>query len=327
MRRRDFIAAFGGAAAWPLVARAQQNRKRSVIGVLWHAGNEQEEANYLAALRKGLTDLGYVEGQDIVLANRFAAENYDRFKGMAKELVDLNVDVIVSVTPPATLAAQRATSTIPIVFIIEPDPVARKLVHSLAHPGGHITGLTALIGDQSAKRLELLKDAIPNLSRAAFIVNATAPTAVSNIETARAAASTLAIEVQPIEVRTPADLDEAFSKIAEGNFGGVSLASDSMLFNERKHIAELALRSKLPYVSNLREFVEVGGLMSYGTSFRAAFYRAATYIDKIIKGEKPADIPVEQPTRFELVINLKTAKAIGITIPPQLLARADEVIE
>ena len=328
MRRREFIATLGSAAAWPLVTRAQQARKVPLIGVLWHARNEDEEAIYLSALWNGLADLGYVPGKTLVLENRFAAENYQRFNEMASELVNLKVDVLVAVTPPAVLAAQRATSTIPILFIIDPDPVGRKLVSSFAHPGGNITGLTAMAaGDQGVKRLEILRDSIPNLSRVAFLVNVTSPAAVSTIEATKAAASTLGIAVHPIEVRTPEDLEVAFLTIVKGDFGGISIHSDSMLYNERRRIAELALQSKLPYISGLREFVEAGGLMSYGPNFRTSFYRAATYIYKILKGESPADIPVEQPTKLELVVNLKTAKAIEIAIPETVLSRADEVIE
>jgi putative tryptophan/tyrosine transport system substrate-binding protein len=328
MKRREFIAGLGGAAAWPVVARSQQNRKVPVVGVLWHAGNEQQEANYLGALRKGLVDLGYVEGKNILLENRFAAENYDRFDAMARELAGLKVDVIVAVTRAAALAAQRATSTIPVVFIIDPDPVASKLVSSFAHPGANITGLTAVAGDLSDKRLEILADAIPGLTRIALLLNARSTLKASYIEKTRGAAAARGIlQVKSIEVGSPSDLAEAFSTIADEGFGGVSVPGDAMLYNERRLIAELALRNRLPSAFDLREHVEAGGLLSYGATFRTAFYRLATYVDKVVKGEKPADIPVERPTKLELVVNLKTANALGLVISEAFLLRADEVIE
>jgi putative ABC transport system substrate-binding protein len=310
-----------------MVARAQEARKVAVVGVLWHAGNEQEEAIFLGAFRKGLTDLGYIEGKNIKLENRFAAENYERFNSMAHELVNLKVDVLFAVTPPASLAAQRATSMIPIVFIIDPDPVARKLVDSLARPGANITGLTAALGDLTGKRLEALREVIPDLTRVALLVNPTSPLTAGNIDTSRTTASALGIAVQPIEVRTPSDFEPAFSLIVKGGFGGVHVQCDSLNYNERHRIADLSLRERLPCAFCQREYVDAGGLISYGVGFRAEFYRAAIYIDKILKGEKPGDIPVERPTKFELVVNLKTARALGLTIPAPLLARADEVIE
>jgi putative tryptophan/tyrosine transport system substrate-binding protein len=327
MRRRGFIKILGGAATWPLASRAQQTRKIPVVGVLWHAGNEEEEAVYLGALRKGLLDLGYVDGHNITLVNRFAAEDYARFNELAKELVDLKIDVLVAVTPPASLAAQRATSTIPVVFVIIPESVASKLVNSFARPGGNITGVAASAGDQTAKRFELLKDALGAVRRVAFVVNATSPITIGNVETVRAAVPALGMTVHPVEVREPGDIERAFSMIVKEGFDGAVMQCDAMLYNERKRIADVSLREQIPGMFCVREFVEAGGMMSYGVSFSASFYRVAAYVDKILKGEKPADIPVELPTKYELVINLKTAKALGLQIPAQLLARADEVIE
>ena len=214
--------------------------------MLWHAGNEEEEANYLAALRKGLADLGYVEGQNIILVNRFAAENYARFNELAKELVDLKVDLIVAVTPPAPLAAQRATSTIPIVFVIVPEAIATKLVNSLARPGGNVTGISATAGDQTAKRFEFLKDAIGSLRQVAFVVNATSPITAGNVETVRATVPALGMDVHPVEVREPGDLEQAFSMIAKDGLGGAVMQCDAMLYNERKRVADLSLRERIP---------------------------------------------------------------------------------
>ena len=328
MRRREFIAALGGAAAWPVLARAQQGRKAPVVGVLWHAGSEREEAPFLAALRHGLADLGHVEGQNLVIENRFANEQYDRFNGLAAELAESKVDVLVAVSPAAAAAAKRATSTIPVVFVVVPDPVSSKLVESLARPGGNVTGLSNLVVDLSAKRLQLFKEAVMDLSRVALLVNTGDPgIARRTVEEAQDAATRLSLTLQAIEIAQPGELDAVFSTLNRERVDGVMTTLDAMMFNERKRIADLALLQKLPVMVHNRQMVEAGGLISYGPSFPDLFRRAAAYVDKILKGEKPADIPVEQPTKFELVINLKTAKALGLTIPPTLLARADEVIE
>jgi putative ABC transport system substrate-binding protein len=327
MKRREFIALLGGAAvAWPLQARAQQSRKLPRIGVLWHAGNEVEEAKYLAALRQGFNDLGYVEGKTYVLENRFAAEKYERFNSLAAELVAAKVDVLVAITPEAALAAQHATATIPVVFAVVGNPVGAKLVDSLARPGRNITGLSNVMIDLSGKRLELFKDAIPTLSHVILLVNPNAYRIQVATELHRSAAAALGLMVQEIATPDPNSIESAFSAIADRT-SGLFIVPDSMLFNERKHIAELALAHRLPSMAFNAEMVEAGLLMSYGASFLVQFRQVAVYVDKILKGAKPADLPVEQPVQFELIINSKTAKALHLDIPPSLLARADEVIE
>jgi putative tryptophan/tyrosine transport system substrate-binding protein len=327
MKRREFLALLGGAAvAWPLQGRAQQSRKLPRIGVLWHAGNEVEEAKYLAALRQGFNDLGYVEGKTYVLENRFAAEKYERFNSLAAELVAAKVDVLVAITPEAALAAQHATATIPVVFAVVGNPVGAKLVDSLARPGRNITGLSNVMIDLSGKRLELFKDAIPTLSHVILLVNPNAYRIQVATELHRSAAAALGLMVQEIATPDPNSIESAFSAIADRT-SGLFIVPDSMLFNERKHIAELALAHRLPSMAFNAEMVEAGLLMSYGASFLVQFRQVAVYVDKILKGAKPADLPVEQPVQFELIINSKTAKALHLDIPPSLLARADEVIE
>jgi putative tryptophan/tyrosine transport system substrate-binding protein len=329
MKRRQFITLLGGAAAWSLAARAQQLPiKIARVGMLWHAANEDEEAPYPGQFRQGLNELGYVESKNIALENRFAAERYERFDGLAAELVQLKVDVLVAVTQPAALAAQRATTTIPVVFILVPDPVASKLVRSLAHPGGNITGLSQLAFDMSAKRVELLKQMVPSLSRIALLVNPGDPVvARRTFDESRIAADRLNLTIEQVEARSPGDLEQAFSVIVEKKFDGVVIASDPMLFNERQRIGGWAISRKLPTMMFNGEMPKSGGLMSYSASNLALFHRAAAFVDKILKGTKPADLPVELPTRFEFVINLKTAKELGITVPPPLLVAADRVIE
>ena len=328
MRRRAFIAGLGSAAAWPVVARGQHARKIPIIGVLWHAGNEEEEAPYLAALRQGFNDLGYVEGRSYFLEQRFANEQYDRFSSLASELIAQKVDVLLAVSPAAATAAKRANTTIPIVFIIHPDPVGYKLVDSLARPGGNITGLSNLIIELSAKRLQYFKEAVAGLSRIGLLVNPRDPdNARRSIEEMKAAANQLKISTQVAEARTPDDIEPAFSTLAGGHVDGVMIMLDSMFNNERDIVARFGLKHRLPTMVLTSEMVKSGGLIAYGADFPDIFRHAAGYVDRILKGAKPADLPVEQPTKFNLAVNLKTAKALGLEISPQLLARADEVIE
>jgi putative tryptophan/tyrosine transport system substrate-binding protein len=326
--RRQFAASFGAAViAWPFGSLARQRGRIIRIGVLWHASNEQEEEPFFSAFRQGLREAGYIEGQNILLVNTFAAENYERFKENAAELVARNVDILVAVNLRAALAAQSATTTIPIVFILVPDPVSSKLVASFGRPGGNITGLSQMALDLTAKRLEIFKDAI-GVSRTALLVNPANPTfARQSIEETQAAAGHLQMGVHPIEARSPGDLDHAFTSIIQQGIGAIIVVSDSMFWNERNRIAELSTRHHLASMFALRDHVDAGGLISYGPSIPALFRRAGTYIDKIIKGEKAAEIPVERPAKFEFVVNLKTAKALGLTISPMVLGRADEVIE
>jgi putative ABC transport system substrate-binding protein len=274
-----------------------------------------------------LKDLGYVEGGNVTLVNTFAGEQYERFNSNAAGLVRRKVDVIVAVTLAAALAAQRATNTIPIVFIVVPDPVATKLVASLAHPGGNITGLSTLAADMLAKRVELFKEIVGPLSEIALMVNPSNPiTTEGNIKQVRIAAERLGMTVQVIEATQPDQIERAFSSL-QHDVNGVMILDDSLFFNERKRIAALALERMLPTAVFTSPMVQDGALMTYSASPLTIFRRSAAYIDKILKGTKPDQLPVELPTEFEFVINLKTAKAIGLSISPTILTRADEVIE
>ncbi len=328
MRRREVIGLIGAATAWPLVARAQQSRKIPKVGVLWHAGNEKEEAIYLGALRKGLNDLGYVEGKNIELVNRFADEHYDRFDALTADLVEAKVDVIVASVGLAAVAAKRVTTTTPIVVAVSPDPVAQKLVDSLARPGGNVTGFSSMGADIIPKNLELLKDIFVNLSSAALLYNPNAAVvSPAVIEHAQAAAGSLQVTLHLIPARAPNDLEGAFSAITQDADDAVIIATDPMLNNERKRIAELALVKDLPTVASIGEMAQAGILISYGQDLPEFFRRTAAYVDKILKGAKPSDLPVEQPTKLKMVVNLKTARALRLTLPQSVLLRADEVIE
>jgi putative ABC transport system substrate-binding protein len=327
-RRREFIRlCTSTVVAWPLTARAQQQGKIPTVGVLWHAGSVAEEAIFLTQIQQGLKDLGYVEDRNVTLVNTFAGEQYERFNSNAAELVRRRVDVIVAVTLSAALAAQRATNTIPIVFIVVPDPVSTKLVASLAHPGGNITGLSTLAADMLAKRVELFKEIVVPLSGVALMVNPSNPiTTEGNIQQVRIAAERFGMTVQVIEATQRDQIERAFSSIQDG-INGAMILDDSLFFNERKQIAALALQRMLPTAVFASPMVEDGALMTYAASPLTIFRRSATYIDKILKGTKPDQLPVELPTKFEFVINLKTAKALGLDVPSSLLVRADKVIE
>ena len=331
MRRREFIALVGGAAAiWPQVAWAQRklNAVPRRVGVLWHAANEEEEAVYLAAVRRGLSDFDYVEGKNIILENRFPDEIPERFISLAAELAVLKVDVLVAIGRLAALAAQRATATIPIVFVAIPDPVGSKLVASLARPGGNITGLSNFAHDLTSKRVEHLKELVPGVTKVALLVNPNdRDNARRNIEEAQSAADKLQLALHPVEIRAPGDLAPAFSKMRDSHINGAVVTQDGLFFATRKNIADLALAHRLPLTVYSRETVEAGALASYGPSNLNIFRRSGYYIDKILKGTKPADLPVEQPTKFEFIINLRTAKALGLDVPPFLQQRADEVID
>ena len=327
MRRREFITLLGGAAAsWPLAASAAVGNVAKV-GILWHAGSVEEEAVYFAQIQQGLEALGYVEGRNITLLNTFADEQYERFNRNAAELVRRKVDVLVAVTLPAALAAQRATNTIPIVFILVSDPVATKLVASLAHPGGNITGLSPLADELLPKSLDLFKETVPSLSEIRFMVNPSVPlTTQRSVEEVRTAAQHLGIPVRPVEAADPGQIEQAFSSIQDG-VSGVMVQADAMFFRERKQIALWGLKRKIPTLVFNSTMVEDGGLMAYAASRQAMFRRLAAYVDRILKGANPGELPVELPTTFELDINLKTAKAIGQTISPAILNLADKVIE
>ena len=328
MKRREFIKLIGGAATtWPVAARAlQSSNKIPVVGVLWHAGSAKEEDVYLSVVVKAFNDLGYVEGKNIILEHRFPAENPDRFRTLARELVDLKPDALIAVTNFGAGELKRATTTIPIVFILSYDPVGGGLVESLARPGGNVTGTSLMAIDLSGKRLELLKEAVPNLSQVALLVDFSTPFKERTIKSHQAAAQTLGISLWPVEISTPDDIEPAFDKIVQDQANGIVRGPGSALFNWRARMGASALKHRLPVITYVAEEVPDGLLMSYGQDLPDFFRRGVAYTDKILRGAKPADLPVEQPTKFKLVLNLKTAKALGRTIPQTLIVSADEVI-
>ena len=279
------------------------------------------------AFRQGLRELGYVEGQNIAIEYRWADGQYDRLSGLALALVNLKVDVIVAPTGHAVRAAAKATKTIPIVTPVVVDPVATGLVASLARPGGSTTGLTDMSSDLSGKRLELLKAVVPGVSRIAVLSNPTDAAAGVKMRAMEDAARASGVRLQPVEVRGRTDLEIAFQAAAKSGAGALIMVEDTLLLSHRARIAKLAEEGRLPALCASREFVDAGGLMSYGPNIEDMFHRAATHVDKILKGARPGDLPIEQPTKFELVVNLKTAKALGLTIPQSVLLRADEVME
>jgi ABC-type uncharacterized transport system substrate-binding protein len=322
MRRREVITLIGGAAAWPIATRAQQPRKTPRIGVLWP--NPPATFEFL---RQGLSDFGYVQGRNIEFEFRWAEGKLDQLPELAAELVRLQVDVIVTLAPQATLAAKQATQTIPIVFVAMGDPLASGVVASLARPGANLTGTTRMISEMSAKHVELLKEAIPSLVRLAVLWNPTNSSHAPALQAAQAAARSLSLQVFPLEVRAPADLDSVFGAILRERADGVLFIADPVFFIHLKRMVDFTTANRLPTICNFIEFPKLGGLVGYAPSIPEEFRHTASHIDKILKGAKPADLPVEQPTKFQLVINAKTAKALGLEIPPTLLTRADEVIE
>jgi putative ABC transport system substrate-binding protein len=279
-------------------------------------------------MKAGFAELGYVDGKTIIFEERYAAEQLERFDALAAELVGLRVDVIVAPAIPSALALQRLTSTIPIVMVANPDPVGLKLVSSLARPGGNITGLSSMAFDLATKRMQLISEAVPSLSRLALLVNPYNPfDADRQISEMLQTADKLGLSLQAFEARSPDGINEAFARIARESFGAVMVTQNALYFSERKRISDQALAHTLPVVGPANVFADAGVLISYGPNWPAIFRNTAGYVDKILKGEKPADLPVQQPTVFELVINLKTAKTMGLSIAPALLARADQVIE
>jgi putative ABC transport system substrate-binding protein len=312
--------------ASPLAAEAQQAAKIFRIGYL--ATNPTP--HFQEAFRQGLRDLGYVEGRNLVIEDRDAEGKLERLRALAAELVAIKVDVIVASGTPAALATKQATRTLPIVFTAVADPVTSGLVTSLAQPGGNVTGLSVLAPELVGKCLEQLKQAIPAVSRVAVLWHPGAMgerTDKDMLKAAEVAAQALGVRLQVAEARGPADIDRAFSKMAKARAGALAVLTSSMLFGERRRLVDLAAKNRLPAVYPWREGVDAGGLMAYGPDLADLSRRVATYVDKILKGTKPGGLPVEQPTKFELVINLKTAKALGLTIPPSLLGRADQIIE
>ncbi|MGC2078793.1 MAG: ABC transporter substrate-binding protein [Xanthobacteraceae bacterium] len=327
MKRRQFIKLIGGAAAaWPLAARAQHTNNIPTVGVLWHAGSAEEEEVYLSVLVKAFNDLGYVEGRNIHLEHRFPAENPERFRILARELIETKPDAIIAVTNFGAGELKKATSTIPIVFILSYDPVGGGLVESLARPGGNVTGTSLMAIDLSGKRLELLKEAVPNLSRVALLVDFSTPFKERTIKSHQTAAQALGISLWPVEIASPDDIESAFDKIVQDQANGVVRGPGSALFVWRAALGASALKHRLPIITYVAEEVPSGLLMSYGQDLPDFFRRAVGYTDKILKGAKPADLPVEQPTKFKFVLNLTTAKTLGLTIPQTLIVSADEVI-
>jgi len=310
----------------PIPATAQQPGKVYRIGVML-GSSVSATAPYVDAFRQGLRELGWVEGKNFALEIRAAEGKYERFPAFAAELVRLKVDVIAAAVRLAAEAAQNATRTIPIVMVVVSDPVGSGLVGSLARPGGNITGLSMLAVELSAKRLEILKEAIPQISRVAVLRNPASTDHSLVVKEVERAARLLGIQLQILQSRGPEEFEGAFSAMTRGGAEALLVPADSMFFLHRTRLADLAAKSRLPTMYALTEHAEAGGLMAYAASLRHNYYRAATYVDKILKGAKPADLPVEQPTKFELVINLKTARALGLTIPPSVLIRADRVIE
>jgi len=280
----------------------------------------------LEAFRQGLRDLGYVEGKNIVIEYRYAEGNIDRLPTLLDELVRLKVDVIVASGPSPTRAAKKATATIPIVMTWDYDPVGNGYVASLARPGGNITGLSTLAPEISGKQLELLKEIVPKLSRVAVLGTSTVPGNAEALRATELAAEALKVQLQYLEIRDRKDIETVFQAARKGRADAVLALASRVLLTDRTQVAELAVKSRLPAIYGEREHVEAGGLMTYGVSISDLFRRAATYVDKILKGAKPADLPVEQPKKFEFIVNLKAAKQIGLTIPPNVLARADRVI-
>ena len=304
-------------------AQAQQPKKIWRIGIL-ASGTPSSMSSRIEAFRQTLRELGYTEGQNVVIDFRYAEANTKRFADLAAELVALKVDVIVTASGAGALAANAATRTIPIVFTALGDPVADGLVTSLSHPGGNITGLTNLSLDLGGKRLELLKDSFPKVSRVAYLWNPDRPAA--ELKDMQTAAQVMGVQLQSLEVRSVADFDRAFEIALREQSQALITWTNPLLTTHRSRVVDFATKNRLPVIFPSREFVEAGGLMSYGPDSLASYRRAAVYVDKILNGAKPADLPVEQPTKFELVINLKTAKQIDLTIPPNVLARADRVI-
>ena len=327
MRRRQFITLLGGAAAWPLIASAQSPRNIPTVGVLWHAANAEGEGAYYKGLVEGFNSLGYVHGQTIRLEHRFPNEDPVRFKAMAAELVAMKVDVLVSVGAATTDFVKAATTTIPVVFAFVTDPVASRLVDSLARPGRNMTGVSNTQVDLDGKRLELLKELFPAMTDLGLLINPNEPASRVHLTESTAAAAKLGLKLHTFEARSPAELEQAFDAMAKARVQAVNIGSGGSYFAWREIIGKLALAHKIPLGGWSRETLEAGAVMSYGSDQVATIKLAVGYVDRILKGAKPADMPVELPTRYQMLINLRTARALGVSVPPALMARADEVIE
>jgi len=331
MRRRTFITLLGGAAAWPLAARAQQGERVRRIGLLMGTADDREGQTRVAALKQGLQELGWTDGRNIQIETRFGGADAARIRAAAAELVALAPDVIVGQTTPVIRALRQATSSIPIIMAAVNDPVDQGFVSSLAHPGGNITGcVTGFSQFQyglSGEWLELLKEVAPKVTRAAVIRDPAIASGIGQFGAIQAAASSLGVEVSPFNVRDAGEIERTITAFSRSSNGGLIVTGSALAVVHRELIIALAARNNLPAVYFERLFVARGGLVSYGPDLSDQFRRAAGYVDRILKGTKPADLPVQAPTKYELVINLKVAKALGLEVPPTLLARADEVIE
>jgi putative tryptophan/tyrosine transport system substrate-binding protein len=327
LRRRQFLTLLGGGAvALPLAARAQPMAKVWRVGMLETTAATLNAAN-LDAFRQALRQLGYVEGQNLIVEYRSGDGHIDRFPQLAAELVHLNVDIIITRGTPAALAAKKATTTIPIVMAAIGEPVETGMVASLARPGGNVTGLSAFVTELTAKRVEIMRELIPQLSRMALIDNMANRSVPAQWDEMKRAAVAFGIQPQLYDVRKAEDMERAFSSAIAQRVNALSVGNDSVLIANRIQVVQLAARHRLPAIYATRDFVDAGGLLSYAAHYPDLYRRAAAYVDKIFKGAKPADLPVEQPTKFEIVVNLKAASALGLEVPPTLLARADEVIE
>jgi putative tryptophan/tyrosine transport system substrate-binding protein len=326
VRRREFITLISGAAAaWPLAAQAQQATKVPTIGIMG-AGTSSDYGQLVAAFVQRLRELGWVENRNVKIEYRWAEDSSERYTKIANEFVRLSVDAILTYGTASTIAAKKTTSLIPIVFTMVGDPVGTALAGSLALPGGNVTGVSNQTTDLAGKRLDLLREIVPGLRRLAVLANVNNPAALQEEAEVLAVARTIGLDVVTLEIRRPEEIAPAFEKL-KGHADAMYIAGDALIFTNGLQINALAVSARLPTIFIAKEYLLAGGLVSYGPNYVDQYRRAADYVDKILKGAKPGDLPVEQPTKFELVINLKTAKALGLTVPPPLLARADEVIE
>jgi putative ABC transport system substrate-binding protein len=326
MRRREFISLLGGAAAWPISARAQQHSAIPVIGYL-SSLRRDDSIHFDAAFRRGLSEMGYVEGQTVSIDYHWITDRYNSLPATATDLVQHQVAMICAFGPPAVIAAKAATATIPIVFVTGADPLKFGFVTSFNRPGGNVTGIWMVTTVLAEKRLQLMRDLLPKAELIALLVNPTSPVAEPQIQAAQAAARKLSLKVSVLSAVTENDFDQVFASLVQQRADALFISADPFLSSRREHLVALAARHAIPTLYEIREFVEAGGLMSYGPFLRDAYYKGGIYAGRILKGANPADLPVEEVNKFEFVVNLKTAKTLGVNISPNLLTLADEVIE